>query len=98
MWAKSSKYVIFEYNKICPYPQQVPSQTVNGGKVTLAQACRLLGFETVGSMPFAMGDALEQYSVKELLEFALAGVDHVIVGSKSVEHVRELLPYLKRSF
>lgn len=85
------KYIIFEYNKLCPYPNTIPSQTVKGKLVTLSEACKLLGFETVGSMPFAMGDALDKYSVKELLEFALGGVDHVIVGSKSVEHIKEIL-------
>ena len=31
---------------------------------------------------------------KELLEFALDGTDHVLVGSKSTEHIRELLAYV----
>lgn len=85
------KYVIFEYNIICQYPKEIPSQTVNGRRVTLKEACHLLGFKTVGSMPFAMGEALKTYSAKELLKFALSGVDHVIVGSKSVEHIQEIL-------
>lgn len=85
------KYIIYEYNMLCPFSNQIPSQTVRGILVTLSEACKLLGFETVGSMPFAMGDALEKYTVNELLEFALKGVDHVIVGSKSVEHIQELL-------
>lgn len=88
------KYVIYEYNKLCPYPVTVASQRVGGEPVTLAEACRRLNFETVASMPFAMGNALKQYSVRELLEFALGGADHVIVGSKSKEHIRELLAYV----
>ena len=72
----------------------VGSQRVGGEPVTLAEACRRLNFETVASMPFAMGNALKQYSVRELLEFALGGADHVIVGSKSKEHIRELLAYV----
>ena len=88
------RYVIFEYNMGCPYPVTVASQTVEGQAVTLAEACRRLGFETVASMPFAMGEALKNHSAKELLEFALDGTDHVLVGSKSTEHIRELLAYV----
>ncbi len=88
------KYVIYEYNIGCSYPVTAVSQTVDGQAVTLAEACRRLGFETVASMPFAMGEALKDHSAKELLEFALGGADHVIVGSKSMEHIRELLAYI----
>ena len=88
------KYVIYEYNKLCPYPVTAASQRVGGEPVTLAEACRRLGLETIVSMPFAMGNTLKQYSARELLEFALAGADHVIVGSKSKEHIRELLAYV----
>ena len=88
------KYVIYEYNIGCPYPVTTVSQTVDGQAVTLAEACRRLGFETVASMPFAMGEALKEHSAGELLEFALGGADHVIVGSKSTEHIRELLAYI----
>ncbi len=88
------KYVIYEYNIGCPYPVTAVSQTVEGQAVTLAEACRRLGFETVASMPFAMGEALKEHSARELLEFALGGADHVIVGSKSTEHIRELLAYI----
>ena len=88
------KYVIYEYNIGCPFPVTTVSQTVEGQAVTLAEACRRLGFETVASMPFAMGEALKDYSVQELLGFALNGADHVIVGSKSTEHIRELLAYV----
>lgn len=90
----SLKYVIFEYNIDCPYAQNTASQTVAGEKVTLAEACHKLGLETVASMPFAMGDALKNHSVKELLEFALNGTDHVIVGSKNVKHIEEVLQYV----
>ena len=88
------KYVIYEYNIGCPYPVTAVSQTVDGQSVTLAESCRRLGFETVASMPFAMGEALKDHSAKELLEFALNGADHVLVGSKSTEHIRELLAYI----
>lgn len=84
------KYVIFEYNPLCPFAVTEVSQTVKGVKMSIADACRNLRLETVGSMPFAMGDAFEKYSVKELLEFAKVGVDHVIVGSKNVEHIKEI--------
>lgn len=67
---------------------------VAGEKVTLAEACHRLGLETIASMPFAMGDALKNHSVKELLEFALSGTDHVIVGSKNVKHNEEILKYI----
>lgn len=90
----SLKYVIFEYNIDCPYAQNTASQTVAGEKVTLAEACHKLGLETVASMPLAMGDALKNHSVKELLEFALNGTDHVIVGSKNVKHIEEVLQHV----
>ena len=88
------KYVIFEYNILCPYPRTVLSQHVNGEAMTLADACRKLGLKTVASMPLAMGDALKEHSLKELLEFALDGCDHIIVGSKNTEHIKELLSFL----
>ena len=91
--SSSLMYVIFEYNIDCPYPKNTLSQTVAGEKVTLAEACHRLGLETVASMPFAMGDALKNHSVKELLEFALCGTDHVIVGSKNVKHIEEIMQY-----
>ena len=85
------RYVLFEYNPLCPFPVTVPSQTTGGETVTLAEACRRLNLETVASMPFAMGKALETCSVGECLRFALDGADHVIVGSKNKEHIREIL-------
>lgn len=59
--------------------------------MSLAEACKELNLETVASMPFAMGDGFENYTKEELLHFALAGVDHVIFGSKNVEHIREVM-------
>ena len=85
------KYVIYEYSIMCPFAGNTESQSVNGQLVTLSEACKLLGLESVGSMPFAMGEAFGRYSLKELLEFALAGADHVIAGSKSAEHIKEIL-------
>ena len=41
-----------------------------------------------------LGDALKNHSVKEALEFALNGTDHVIVGSKNVKHIEEVLQYV----
>lgn len=90
------KYVLFEYNRFCAYPVTTLSQTVKGQKYTLAEACRKLELETVGSMPFAMGDALKTYRVEELLAFALEGVDHVIVGSRNIGHIKEILEIQKR--
>ena len=89
------KYVIFEYNMLCPYPRTVLSQHVNGEALTLAEACHKLGFKTVASMPLAMGDALKEHSLNELLEFALDGCDHIIVGSKNTDHIKELLSFLE---
>lgn len=84
------KYVLFTYNLLCPYAATVPTQEVKGKKLTLVDACKALGLSTVGSMPFAMGDGLKQYTAKELLDFALSGVDHVIVGSKNIAHIKEV--------
>lgn len=59
--------------------------------MALIDACRKLGLETVGSMPFAMGDGFDKYSLKELLLFALDGTDHIIFGSKNINHIRDIL-------
>ena len=85
------KHVIYEYNILCPYPKSVASQTVENRILALADACRRLGLETEASMPFAMGSAFRDHSVQELLAFALGGADHVIVGSRNKDHIRELL-------
>ena len=85
------KHVIYEYNVLCPYPKSVASQTVENRILALADACRSLGLETEASMPFAMGGALQNHSVQELLAFASGGADHVIAGSKNTAHIRELL-------
>lgn len=92
------KYVLFEYNLLCPYAQTACSQTVDGCMMSLADACKKLGLKTVGSMPFAMGAGFEKYSKKELLDFALDGVDHVIVGSKNSEHIAEILQLIKEKY
>lgn len=63
--------------------------------MSLIDACHKLGFETVGSMPFAMGDGFEKYTINELLNFALEGVDHVIVGSKNISHIKEIIEITK---
>ncbi len=84
------KYVLFTYNLLCPYAATVPNQEVKGRKLTIIDTCKELGLSTVGSMPFAMGDGFQQYTAKELLDFALSGVDHVIVGSKNIAHIREV--------
>lgn len=89
------KYVIFEYNICCPYPRTVLSQHVGGEAVTLADACHKLGLKTVASMPLAMGDALKEHTLKELLEFALSGCDHIIVGSKNTDHIKEILSFME---
>lgn len=85
------KYVLFTYNLLCPYASTVANQKVNGRTLTVVEACKELGLETVGSMPFAMGNGFEKYKMKELLDFALDGVDHVIVGSKNINHIKEIL-------
>ena len=85
------KHVIYEYNILCPYPVTAASQTVENRVLPLADACRRLGLETEASMPFAMGGALQNHSVQELLAFASGGADHVIAGSKNTAHIRELL-------
>ena len=88
------KYVLFTYNLLCPYAATIPNQKINGRNLTLVDACKELGLDTVGSMPLAMGDGFEKYSIKELLEFAQAGVDHIIVGSKNINHIKEILEIL----
>ena len=85
------KHVIYEYNVLCPYPVTAASQTVENRVISLTEACRRLGLETEASMPFAMGGALQNHSVQELLAFAFGGADHVIAGSKNTAHIQELL-------
>lgn len=90
------KYILFEYNLLCASANIDKTQTVNGEQMTMLEACRKLGFETVGSMPFAMGEGLEKYSVEEMLSFALDGMEHVIVGSKNIKHIQEIIDIAQR--
>lgn len=85
------RYILFEYNMLCASANEVKNQTVDGEQMTLIDACHRLGLETVGSMPFAMGDGFDKYSLRELLLFALDGMDHIIFGSKNINHIREIL-------
>ena len=85
------RYVLFEYNMFCDSGKTVANQTVSASKCSLIEACHKLGIETVASMPFAMGDGFEKCSLGEMLEFALADMDHVIVGSKNTKHIDEIL-------
>ena len=59
------KYVLFTYNLLCPYASTIANQEVSGRRLTVVEACKELGLETVGSMPFAMGDGFEKYTIKE---------------------------------
>ena len=52
------KYILFEYNLLSASANIDKTQTVNGEQMTMLETCRKLGFETVGSMPFAMGLAI----------------------------------------
>lgn len=90
------RYVLFEYNMLCDSGKTVANQTVSGTQYSLIEACHKLEIETVASMPFAMGDGFEKHSLGELLEFALAGMDHVIVGSKNTKHIDEILEEFHR--
>lgn len=85
------KYILFEYNLLSASANMDKTQTVKGEQMTMIEACRKLGFETVASMPFAMGEGFEKYSVEEMLSFALNGMEHVIVGSKNVKHIQEII-------
>ena len=85
------RYVLFEYNMLCDSGKTVANQTVSGNKCSIIEACHKLEIETVASMPFAMGDGFEKHSLSEMLEFALTGMDHVIVGSKNTKHIDEIL-------
>lgn len=85
------RYVIYEYNPACSLANNAMTQTVNGVKMPLSEACHVLKLETVGSMPFAMGEAIGDYSVEDLLKYALAGMDHVIFGSRNIEHIKEII-------
>lgn len=90
------KYVLFANNLLYPFGTTVVNQKVNGHRLTLADACKKLGLTTVGSMPFAMGDGLDKYTKRELLDFALSGVDHIIIGSKNIEHIKEVQEIVNR--
>ena len=39
---------------------------------------------------FGIISKLQYYTVEELVEFALSGVDHVIFGSKNINHIKEI--------
>lgn len=85
------KYILFEYNMECHSANTVANQSINLQKMSLINACHELGLQTVASMPFLQGDGFNRYSLREMLDYVTAAMDHVIVGSKNINHIDEII-------
>lgn len=93
------KYVQLPYNMDCPYATTVPNQRYGkedtSERVSLIKAARKLGMHVTGSMPMCSGKGFEQHTLKEMITFALDGVDTVNIGSKNVKHIQEILDIVR---
>ena len=67
------------------------SQMLGSERCTLIEAAGKLDFHIVGSMPFDAGRGFGKASLQQMLSFAINGVDTVNVGSKNIEHIREII-------
>ncbi len=72
------------------------SQMVGGERCTLTEAAGKLDFYIVGSMPFDAGRGFGKASLQQMLSFAINGVDTVNVGSKNIEHIREIIELINQ--
>lgn len=93
------KFVQLPYNKGCPYAATVPNQRYGDEdiavSVPLIEAARRLGLRVVGSMPMCSGKGFGRYTLREMITFALDGVDAVNIGSKNVKHIQEILDMVR---
>lgn len=85
------KYIQLPYNIVYPYAATIRNQSYNGEKFSLIEASRKMGLKVIGSMPLGCGKGFEKATLKEMLSFALNGVDAVNIGSKHVKHIQEIL-------
>lgn len=93
------KYIQLPYNKDCPYAATVPNQRYisedTAVRAPLIEAARRLGLHVTGSMPMCSGRGFEWYTLREMITFALDGVDAVNIGSKNVKHIQEILDIVR---
>lgn len=85
------KYIQIPYNIQYPYAATVPNQTCQGEDCTLVDAAHRMGMKVIGSKPLCGGEGFGKYTLEEMISYALNGVDAVNVGSRNVEHIREIL-------
>ncbi len=85
------KYIQIPYNLQYPYAATVRNQPCMGEDCTLVEAAHRMGLQVIGSMPLCCGEGFGKYTLEEMLSFAQSGVDAVNVGSRNVEHIREIL-------
>lgn len=85
------RYIQIPYNFQYPYASTVRNQSYQGEKCTLVEAAHRMGMKVIGSKPLCGGEAFGKYTLEEMISYALSGVDAVNVGSKNVEHIREIL-------
>lgn len=85
------KYIQVPYNIQCPYATSMQNQSYKGEDCSLVEAAHRMGLKVIGSMPLCGGRGFEKAALDEMISFALNGVDAINVGSRNVEHIREIL-------
>lgn len=84
------KYLQIPYNMKYPFAATIQNQTYGEEKLSLIEAAHEMGLKVIGSMPLNCGEGLKESSLKEMISFALDGVDGIHIGSKNIDHIREI--------
>ena len=85
------KYIQIPYNMQYPYAATVQNQPYEGENCSLVEAAHRMGLKVIGSKPLCGGEGFAKATLKEMISFALNGVDAINIGSKNCEHIREIL-------
>ncbi|MCM1047272.1 MAG: aldo/keto reductase [Clostridiales bacterium] len=88
------KYLQIPYNIQCPYAVNMKNQSYKGESLSLVEAAHRMGLKVIGSKPLCSGKGFARAGLKEMISFALRGVDAINIGSKNVEHIQEILDML----
>lgn len=89
------KYIQLPYNIIYPYATTIQNQSFEGERFSLMEASHKMGLKVIGSMPLMCGKGFEKFTLKEMVSFALNGVDAINIGSKNVKHIQEILEMIQ---
>ncbi len=85
------KYIQIPYNIQYPYAATVRNQSYKGENCSLVDAAHQMGLRVIGSKPLCGGKGFEKATLREMISFALNGVDAINVGSKNKNHIQEIL-------